>query len=551
MTDSFQFGLETLLVVSAVQFLLGAIAFWLFAGHSRAPAEIKVDTADLEVQREKQRDDTKRVEDAMQQMYRLTGSIGQGVGEHTAKVKQFSEAILDAASGDAQSFEASLIHAVAQMTEANEKLQAELHQAEIKMAEQAAALESQMAMARTDALTGVLNRRAFDDELERRVSEYQRYRQPVSLLLFDIDHFKKFNDTYGHQTGDDVLCHVACTLSMVMRDVDLVCRYGGEEFAIILPATDLAGAVLAAERARASIERMVAESNDQLLQVTVSSGVATVLVNEDRTSFVARADQALYASKKAGRNRVTQHDGRELIGHVVAKPPVAAPAPITARAPAAAPAPTPAPAATRPARPVTPPRPESTATVDREQFLADFANKDSLQSLPDGQAFVEDVQRRVEQHYRFESPVSILYCGIDGMGAIVGKHGAEAGVLVLRAVAQYLHSTLRDHDPPARISTNCFAIMLPGLEANEAAGKAELIRQAVEKCKLPVDGLSDVRLTTSIGVAEIEPGNDAQELIRRGTMALTAASQHGNMVVAERGGAYAAVGGESPVGTSG
>jgi hypothetical protein len=134
MTDSFQFGLETLLVVSAVQFLLGAIAFWLFAGHSRGPLEIKVDTTDLEVQREKQRDDTKRVEDAMQQMYRLTGSIGQGVGEHTAKVKQFSDAILDAANGDAGSLEASLIHAVAQMTEANEKLQADLRQAEIKMA---------------------------------------------------------------------------------------------------------------------------------------------------------------------------------------------------------------------------------------------------------------------------------------------------------------------------------------------------------------------------------------------------------------------------------
>jgi diguanylate cyclase len=541
MTDSLQFGLETLLVVSAVQFLLGATAFWLFAGHSRGPVEIKVDTTDLEVQREKQRDDTKRVEDAMQQMYRLTGTIGQGVGEHSEKVKQFNEAILDAAHGDAGTFEASLIHAVAQMTEANEKLQADLRQAEIKMAEQEAALANHMAMARTDALTGVLNRRAFDDELERRVAEYQRYRQPVSLLLFDIDHFKKFNDTYGHQTGDDVLCHVACTLSMVMRDVDLVCRYGGEEFAIILPATDLAGGALAAERARASVERMVAESNNQLLQVTVSSGVASILPSEDPTSFVSRADQALYASKKAGRNRVTKHSGTELVPH--ASPAKAAPS-----GPAAATKPGPKPAS-KPAPKAEPrPRPELDSAAVRDVLPVDFASQDSLRSLPDAGAFREDVRRRVEQHYRYEAPVSILYCGVDGMQQIVGRHGAEAGVTVLRAVAQFLSGVLRDHDAPARISTDCFAIMLAGLEANEAAAKAERIRQAVEKCRLPIEGLSEIGLTVCLGVAEIEPGNDADELIRRGTLAYAVAARQRNIVVSERDGACTAIGAESAVG---
>ena len=168
-------------------------------------------------------------------------------------------------------------------------------------------------MARTDALTGVLNRRAFDDEIGRRVSEFQRYRTPVSLLLFDIDHFKKFNDTYGHQTGDDVLCHVACTLSMVMRDVDLVCRYGGEEFAIILPATDLKGASLAAERARAAIERMVVDIDGQIAQGHVElRRRRRSCRTKTSPASIARADQGLYASKKAGRNCVHLHDGRQL-----------------------------------------------------------------------------------------------------------------------------------------------------------------------------------------------------------------------------------------------
>jgi diguanylate cyclase len=544
MVDSLQFGIETLLIVSAVQFVLGATAFWLFAGHSRTPVAVRIDTSDLEVQREKQRDDTKRVEEAMQQMYRITGSIGQGVGEHTAKVKEFSDAILDAANGDSQSFEASLVHAVAQMTEANEKLQTELRQAEIKMAEQEAALENQMAMARTDALTGVLNRRAFDDELERRIGEFQRYRQPVSLLLFDIDHFKKFNDTYGHQTGDNVLCHVACTLSMVMRDVDLVCRYGGEEFAVILPATDLAGATLAAERARASIERMVAESNDQLLQVTVSGGVAAAQADEDPGTLVARADQALYASKKAGRNRVTQHDGREIVAHVAPAKPRTASAPATAAKPAAGQPP-------RTPKTENKTRPEAATPPARDTLAAELASSDSLSSLPDGAAFFEDVRRRVDQHYRYSAPVSILYCGVDRLDEIVARYGVEAGQVVLRAVAQFLGGVVRDQDPPARIADDCFAIMLAGLEANEAAAKAERIRAAVEKCKLPIDGLAEVRLTTSLGVAEIEPGNDAEQLIRRGMAAYATAARSGNVVMAERAGTCCLTGRDTAYATTG
>jgi diguanylate cyclase (GGDEF)-like protein len=179
---------------------------------------------------------------------------------------------------------------------------------------------------------------------------------------------------------------------------------------------------------------------------------------------------------------------------------------------------------------------------------ADFAVKDSLSALPDAGAFVEDVRRRVEQHYRYEAPVSILYCGIDGMAQIVTRHGAEAGVTVLRAVAQFLRGVLRDHDAPARISTDCFAIMLAGLEAEEAAEKAERIRQAVEKCRLPIEGLSEIRLTTSLGVAEIEAGNTAEDLIRRGTLAYSVAARQGNIVVAERAGACTAICANAAVG---
>lgn len=501
METSYQFGIDILAIVAIVQFLFGAAAVWLFAGSAKAASADGAGSDEMEALREKQREDSKKIQEAMQQVYRLTGRIGHDVGEHNARVKQINDELSGAAGEGSVDLESAVMAAVANMTQANEKLQSELRSAEAKLAEQAAALQSQMEMARTDALTGALNRRAFDDEIQRRVSEYQRYRTPVSLLLFDIDHFKKFNDTYGHQTGDDVLCHVACTLSMVMRDVDLVCRYGGEEFAIILPATESPGAILAAERARTAIERMVVESNGQQLKVTISGGIAESLAGEEVEALVARADQGLYASKKAGRNCVHLHDGTKLIPS--GKQGTTAPAKTTE----------PKPAEAKPA----------------DKTVAD-AGKDPLQSLPNREAFAEDVRRRVEQHHKYHAPVTILYCGVDQFGIIVGQHGHEAGNVVLRAVAQFLKAVLRDQEMLARIAEDRFAIVLAGVTAGEATQKIERIRQAIEKCRLPVDGLDEVRFTASFGLAEINELDDATVLMNRGQEAYALAATKKNCI---------------------
>jgi diguanylate cyclase len=512
MTDSYQFGLHILFIVAIVQFVLGAAAAWLFGGsNERGDATAPIDTTDLEAMREKQRDDQLAIEDAMQQIYRLTGRIGHDVGEHSARVKQINDELADASTGSEANLKATLLAAVTKMTEANEKLQGELRTAEARMAEQAAALESQMAMARTDALTGALNRRAFDDEFNRRVSEFQRYRTPVSLLLFDIDHFKKFNDTYGHQTGDDVLCHVSCTLSMVMRDVDLVCRYGGEEFGVILPATDLAGAGLAAERARAAIERMVVESAGQELRVTASCGVATVLPSEDVAGCIARADQGLYASKRAGRNCVHLHDGsalKKLGAAANAAPTVAVSAPDKTAA-------------------------NNTNKNDEKHP----ALLDSLNQLPNREAFAEEVRRRIEQHQRYQAPVTIIYGGVDGYSTLVDKNGREAGNVVLRAVAQFIKALLRENEMLARVADDRFGLVLGGVDAGEAKVKVERILHAIQKCRLPIDGLENVHFTASFGLAEYEPGNDADTLMSRGSDAFAAAAKLGNNVHLQAGAA--------------
>ena len=155
---------------------------------------------------------------------------------------------------------------------------------------------------RTDPLTGVANRRALEDTLNSQFAMKQRYDSSFTLAMFDIDHFKKVNDTQGHLQGDRTLQEVARLLDDSARETDIVARYGGEEFVVVMPQTSIEGAAVFADRIRARIA--------EKLPVTVSGGVTGVLQCDTAESLVARADKALYEAKTAGRNRVFRHDGK-------------------------------------------------------------------------------------------------------------------------------------------------------------------------------------------------------------------------------------------------
>lgn len=161
-------------------------------------------------------------------------------------------------------------------------------------------------LALRDGLTGLLNRRYWESCLEREFARHQRYDNPVSLVIFDIDHFKRVNDTYGHQTGDEVIRETARITSQLVRETDFAGRYGGEEFVVLLPGTTLDGAAQFAERLRSTIERQQLDYQGSPLTFTISLGVATLA--DDMAGYQAlleRADKALYQSKEGGRNRVT------------------------------------------------------------------------------------------------------------------------------------------------------------------------------------------------------------------------------------------------------
>jgi len=160
-------------------------------------------------------------------------------------------------------------------------------------------------LATTDGLTGLLNRRTFNAQLQGRLREAQRYERPLSLVLLDIDHFKQVNDTHGHPAGDAVLRGVAALAQKQARETDIVARYGGEEIALILPETDAAGAHAIAERIRKAAASASHATERGAIEVTVSVGLATWPgAGDGAESLLEAADKALYRAKQAGRNRV-------------------------------------------------------------------------------------------------------------------------------------------------------------------------------------------------------------------------------------------------------
>jgi two-component system cell cycle response regulator len=160
-------------------------------------------------------------------------------------------------------------------------------------------------LATFDSLTGLYNRRAVLGRLDELINLANRYKEDFSLSMLDIDHFKKVNDHYGHLTGDEVLEEIAVLIRRNIRETDIVGRYGGEEFIIILPKTNLASAWVVAERLRSIIEKTkMKDSAGNAFAITVSQGLVGWERDEDAASLISRADEALYKAKEKGRNRV-------------------------------------------------------------------------------------------------------------------------------------------------------------------------------------------------------------------------------------------------------
>ncbi len=206
-----------------------------------------------------------------------------------------------------------LLGATLEIENQNQKLESQLVASKAELQTLHTSLEAIRYESLTDQLTTLANRKHFDQSIERAIGEARTHGSPLTLILADIDHFKRFNDSYGHQTGDQVLRLVALALKQNVKGQDVACRYGGEEFAIILPRTGLRHARVVAEHIREAVvskELVKRSTGENLGRVTISLGVSEFQPGDSDQTLIDRADGCLYAAKKAGRNRVvseTEH----------------------------------------------------------------------------------------------------------------------------------------------------------------------------------------------------------------------------------------------------
>jgi diguanylate cyclase len=440
----------------------------------KKPAAKQSDTAKLAAERAAM---------AASQVADLAHSVASDVGDHAAKMKAISA---DLAGIDRQSAgaNAAVFTAMDQMLLANSELQQRLAKAEEQLVVQAAEIKAHESEARTDSLTGLANRRAFDDELKRRLSEWQRKGTACTLVLLDIDFFKKFNDTHGHQVGDEVLRQVAKVLGVQSRDMDMPCRYGGEEFAVILPATAATQACIVAERIRAAVEVSNTVCNGKTLKVTCSLGVADFGDDDDVARLIRRADDALYVSKKAGRNCGHWNTGTQ---HV----PITTPEQATLTPEVVQEGPTEEPAAT-----------------------AEAAAPAEAPAAPTGATFIQMLRRRVTESHRFGIPISVMYLKIDEYDIVNRKYGSPIARQMMDAAAPAFQKVLREMDVMTKLDNGEFVVMLPGSTKPEVAHVAKRMRLATGNCVLPlVDRQLQIRFQH--GVAELNAKETAQELLAR------------------------------------
>ncbi|MCL4193264.1 MAG: diguanylate cyclase [Thermoguttaceae bacterium] len=441
---------------------LGAAATWWLINGRRGAVE-----------------ERRRAQEVLARLHEVAVRVAADVGEHHTKVEEINEELNAVEGREAD----AVLGAVSRIIAANEHMQKQLATADERLREQARAIESHATEARTDSLTLLPNRRAFDDEMARLLREFQQEGRDFSVAMVDIDHFKRVNDNIGHQAGDAVLRGVAETLNRSVGDKGTVTRYGGEEFAVIMPNRSLAEAEAEAERLRLAVADAEFKHEKASVKVTVSVGVTQTISGDDRTRIIERADSALYASKNADRNCSHRHNGRAVEAVRIA--PVA-------------PSPAPSPPA---------PGPQPGGLASLSQFRMELS-------------------RRLDAWRRGGGRPMVVLVKIDHHERLSTEFGTQAARFASHATQRLLQAAVRPTDPIAHFADATFIMMLPGVGMKMGIALVERLRQAIGQCMVPLSG-QHLRFAVSIGVAEAERGEPVESLIRRTENALDAAIQPG------------------------
>jgi diguanylate cyclase len=249
-----------------------------------------------------------KMSEEIDQVMKLIDTAVRSATKHDASLTDVTAKLGRANDRDAvRGIIESLVQTATAIKRGNQALEASLKASKTEITQLQQSLETVRNESLMDPLTTLANRKYFDDSLPRHLAEATATTEPLSLMLTDIDHFKNFNDTFGHLTGDQVLRLVAQSVKQNVKGQDVAARYGGEEFAIVLPRTALREAITVADQIRRSVmskELMKRSTGEHLGRVTISIGVATHRRGDTLHSLIERADACLYAAKRNGRNRV-------------------------------------------------------------------------------------------------------------------------------------------------------------------------------------------------------------------------------------------------------
>jgi diguanylate cyclase len=234
-----------------------------------------------------------------------TGDYHEKIDIYSRKISQAPDIntlnkILDDVMRETRSAQQEALKSRDEMIQARQEVQ----EAENRIHMLESKLEQMSELVREDQLTGSLNRRGLDDVFEREVARSERRHTPFCIAMLDLDDFKKLNDTHGHLAGDEALIHLVKVVKETLRTMDVIARFGGEEFLIMLPDTPLEEAAQTITRVQRELTKQIFMHNNEKLLITFSAGVALRQPNEDQTALIKRADAALYRAKQAGKNRV-------------------------------------------------------------------------------------------------------------------------------------------------------------------------------------------------------------------------------------------------------